>query len=76
METELLDSLRRARDGDESAFQPIVERYSKPLWRAAWRVLGDPEAAEDAVQEAFLRITSYNVCYTKLLRALYNRCLL
>jgi len=55
MEPELLDCLRRARDGDESAFQPIVERYSKPLWRAAWRVLGDPEAAEDAVQEAFLR---------------------
>lgn len=55
MEPDLLDSLRRAREGDEAAFRPIVERYSKPLWRAAWRVLGDPEAAEDAVQEAFLR---------------------
>jgi RNA polymerase sigma-70 factor (ECF subfamily) len=32
-----------------------VEAYSRPLWRAAFRILGNAEAAEDAVQDAFLR---------------------
>lgn len=55
MEPTDLQLVRRARDGDTEAFRGIVEAYSRLLWRAAWRVLGDGEAAEDAVQEAFLR---------------------
>jgi RNA polymerase sigma-70 factor (ECF subfamily) len=50
-----LERVRNARNGDAEAFRAIVETYSRPLWRAAVRVLGDPVAAEDAVQEAFLR---------------------
>jgi len=50
-----LERVRRARRGDAEAFRGIVEAYSKPLWRAAFRVLGDSAAAEDAVQDAFLR---------------------
>jgi len=55
MEAAELQAVRRARGGDAEAFRGIVEAYSKPLWRAAFRVLGDAEAAEDAVQDAFLR---------------------
>lgn len=55
MEAEELELVRRVRSGDADAFRGIVERYSKTLWKAAWRVLGDAEAAEDAVQDAFLR---------------------
>lgn len=55
MEPDELDWVRRARGGDTEAFRGIVERYSRPLWKAAWRVLDDPEGAEDAVQTAFLR---------------------
>jgi RNA polymerase sigma-70 factor (ECF subfamily) len=55
MDAAELDLVRRARGGDAEAFRGIVETHSRPLWRAAWRILGDPEAAEDAVQEAFLR---------------------
>jgi RNA polymerase sigma-70 factor (ECF subfamily) len=55
MEAEELELVRRVRSGDADAFRGIVERYSKTLWRAAWRVLGDADAAEDAVQDAFLR---------------------
>lgn len=55
METEELELVRRVRSGDADAFRGIVDRYSKTLWKAAWRVLGDAEAAEDAVQDAFLR---------------------
>jgi RNA polymerase sigma-70 factor (ECF subfamily) len=47
--------VERVRAGDAEAFRGVVDRYSRTLWRAAWRILGDAEAAEDAVQEAFLR---------------------
>jgi RNA polymerase sigma-70 factor (ECF subfamily) len=55
MEAAELERVRRARSGDAEAFRGIVEAYSRPLWRAAFRVLGDTAAAEDAVQDAFLR---------------------
>jgi len=55
MDAAELERIRSARGGDAAAFRGIVETYSRPLWRAAYRVLGDPAAAEDAVQDAFLR---------------------
>jgi RNA polymerase sigma-70 factor (ECF subfamily) len=55
MDANELEGIRRARQGDAEAFRGIVEAYSRPLWRAAFRVLGDAAAAEDAVQDAFLR---------------------
>jgi RNA polymerase sigma-70 factor (ECF subfamily) len=54
MEAAELERVRRARNGDAEAFRGIVEAYSAPLWRAAFRVLDDSAAAEDAVQDAFL----------------------
>jgi RNA polymerase sigma-70 factor (ECF subfamily) len=54
MESAELERVRRARNGDAEAFRGIVETYSRPLWRAAFRVLDDASAAEDAVQDAFL----------------------
>jgi len=55
MDSAELERVRRARNGDQEAFRGIVESHSRPLFRAAYRVLGDAGAAEDAVQEAFLR---------------------
>lgn len=55
MDAAELEQVRRARGGDAEAFRGIVDAYSRPLWRAAFRVLDDAAAAEDAVQEAFLR---------------------
>ena len=49
-----LEQVRRARGGDAEAFRGIVDAYSRPLWRAAFRILDDASAAEDAVQDAFL----------------------
>lgn len=54
MDTAELDRVRRARRGDVEAFREIVETHSRPLWRAAFRILADGAAAEDAVQSAFL----------------------
>jgi RNA polymerase sigma-70 factor, ECF subfamily len=55
MDVAELERIRRARGGEPEAFRLIVEAYSQPLWRAAFRILGDPGVAEDAVQETFLR---------------------
>jgi RNA polymerase sigma factor (sigma-70 family) len=41
------------RDGNERAFEAIVQRYRRPLMRYCSRLLS-PSRAEDAVQQAFL----------------------
>jgi RNA polymerase sigma-70 factor (ECF subfamily) len=47
--------IRRCLDGDASAFEPLVERYHRPLFRVAARMLGDREEARDVTQTAFLK---------------------
>jgi len=42
--------------GDLSAYRPLYDRYEQPLLRTACRMLGRQEDAEDAVQDAFLRL--------------------
>ena len=48
------DLVERLRAGDEEAYAEMVEKYSGPLRRVAMGVLGDPDEAEEVVQEAFL----------------------
>jgi len=47
--------VERARKGDADAFRELVESYGPKLFRLAWRITGDEQSAEDAVQETFLR---------------------
>ena len=47
--------VQQARKGDAEAFRVLVERHSAKVFRLAWRITGDETAAEDAVQETFLR---------------------
>ena len=44
------------RDGDESAFDALFQRWSPALLRYLERMLRDTASAEDMVQEAFLRL--------------------
>jgi len=51
------DVLRRARHGDERAFETIVQMYQTPLFNYIARVLGGDRAlAEDICQEVFIRV--------------------
>ncbi|HKI01607.1 MAG TPA: sigma-70 family RNA polymerase sigma factor [Thermoanaerobaculia bacterium] len=54
-ETSLVEVVERARTGDAEAFRELVESYSPKLFRLAYRITGDEQTAEDAVQETFLR---------------------
>ena len=47
--------LRFAREGDRRAFDELVRRTEARVRAVALVLLGDPAAAEDAAQEAFLR---------------------
>ena len=45
----------RAKQGSDEAFTQLVEAFQKPVYNLCYRMLGEPEAAEDAAQETFLR---------------------
>lgn len=48
-------ALEAARGGDRAAFDELVQRHHRRVFRLAVRLLGDEESALDAAQEAFLR---------------------
>lgn len=48
--------IARAREGDQDAFRQLVERYQSAVYNLAYRMLGDPDEAEDAAQEIFVRL--------------------
>lgn len=45
----------QAQQGNDEAFTRLVEHYQTPVFNLCYRMLGEPEAAEDAAQESFLR---------------------
>lgn len=47
-------SIEALKAGDREAFAAMVEEYSDQLYRLALRMLGNPQEAEDVLQEAFL----------------------
>ena len=47
--------LERARQGDAAAFDMLIRRHDKHLYRIARGVLSDDHEAEDAVQETYIR---------------------
>jgi RNA polymerase sigma-70 factor, ECF subfamily len=55
-ETAADPAIRRALAGDERAFEEIVRSHERRVYALARRLLGRPEDAEDAAQEAFLRL--------------------
>ena len=48
-------AVAQARDGDSEAFRALVERHSRAVYRLAHRMTGNPQDAEDVVQDTFLK---------------------
>jgi len=46
--------VRRAAAGDPNAFELLMQRYNRPLYRTARSILKDDVEAEDALQDAYL----------------------
>ena len=42
--------------GDAQAFEALYDRHSRAAYRMAYRIMGKPQATEDLVQEAFLKV--------------------
>jgi RNA polymerase sigma factor (sigma-70 family) len=47
--------IERARQGDDRAWEELVQRYQAPAFRLAYLLLGNADDAEDVAQEAFVR---------------------
>jgi RNA polymerase sigma-70 factor (ECF subfamily) len=47
--------IRKAAAGDRVAFRELVLEHSNAMFRLAWRISGDQSAADDIVQEAFIK---------------------
>jgi RNA polymerase sigma-70 factor (ECF subfamily) len=47
--------VERCRRGDRQALEALVEEYQKPVYNAAYRILGNPDDAADVTQATFLK---------------------
>jgi len=49
------EAVQRVQAGDAEAFEPLVEKYKRKVFRLAYQVLRDQEEALDVAQEAFVK---------------------
>ncbi len=47
--------IERCLAGDRHALEMLIGEYQRPLYNAAYRILGNPDDAADATQTAFLK---------------------
>jgi RNA polymerase sigma-70 factor (ECF subfamily) len=47
-------AIEQTRQGSTAAFNQLVAAYQSQVYNTAYRILGDPDAAADAAQEAFI----------------------
>jgi RNA polymerase sigma-70 factor, ECF subfamily len=50
-----LETLNAVRSGNVDAFEQLIERHSRRVYRTLVGILGDPEDARDAMQDTFLK---------------------
>ena len=51
-----IELLRRAKEGDEGAFEYLHNRYREKILNYSYRLVGKYETAEDITQETFIRV--------------------
>jgi len=78
-----MDLIRRCQAGDEQAFAELFRQYKNLVYKTAYLMLGDPDEAEDVLQEVFVQVYKFLDAYdpgrgaftTWLYRITVNRCL-
>ena len=53
------DILKKAVNGDISAFEALILQHEKFIYNVAWRIMGNAEDAKDISQEAIIKIYRY-----------------
>ncbi|MFZ0039076.1 MAG: sigma-70 family RNA polymerase sigma factor [Candidatus Acidiferrales bacterium] len=78
-----LELVTAARSGDVSAFETLVNRYERKIFRLGMNITGSREDAEDVMQEAFLKAYEHlpdfqgnSRFYTWLVRIAVNQALM
>ena len=56
MERDDVQLIQEILDGDEAAFNTLVEKYQKSVHALAWRKIGDFHHAEEITQDTFLQV--------------------
>ena len=51
--------VERAREGDDQAARELIERHQDRVFRLAYRLTGETEAAADITQDTFLRLLQH-----------------
>ncbi len=54
--TEDADLVQASKAGDSAAFEELVARYDRKLFRIAYHILHNPDDAQDVVQDAFIKV--------------------
>lgn len=53
------DLVRKARRGDQKAFETLYHRHARAVYTLAFRLTGNAQTAEDVTQDAFLRMAQF-----------------
>ena len=61
MADELTQRVQQARDGDAEAWDTLFQRYQMPLYVYILEMIRDKPAAEDVVQQTFIKATRHIV---------------
>jgi RNA polymerase sigma-70 factor (ECF subfamily) len=48
--------LERLREGDDAAYEALLERFQTPVYQLVCRLIDDPNEAGDVVQDVFLKV--------------------
>lgn len=56
MKNDDIQLIQRTLDGDQSAFNALMQKYQKPVHAYVWRKIGDYHIAEEITQDIFLRV--------------------
>lgn len=82
MESNDLELVERARQGDRDAFRELVEKYQRKVYSICYGMLKDSEASLDVSQEVFIKVYRYlekfnqkSSFYTWLYRITVNMCI-
>jgi RNA polymerase sigma-70 factor (ECF subfamily) len=82
VEDDELKLVKRAQDGDQQAFQELVERYQRKVYSICYGMLKHKQDSLDVSQEVFIKVFKYlenfnhnSSFYTWLYRITVNKCI-